>query len=116
MYLPFIDESFAADQSERAWDSFGESTLFGWLYGFREFEKGNESSGDVDSGPLVFGISPAATGFIIADASRRGKTVPLRGLLRTAELVGFTFRGRYLFAPLIGDAIVLAAKTSLQST
>jgi hypothetical protein len=39
----------------------------------------------------------------------------LTGLLRTAEAAGFTwsFNGRrqYLLAPLLGDAIILAART-----
>jgi hypothetical protein len=66
--------------------------------------------GDVDSGPLVMGVSPAATGFALGDATLRGR--PERsGLLRTAELAGVSVRGHYLLAPLVGDSIMLAART-----
>lgn len=109
-YLPFIDEAFATEQSEAMWKTFGDDALFGWLRGVREWPRGTEGGGDVDSGPLVAGISPSATGFVLADATLRSR--PERaGLLRTAELVGVSWSGRYLTSPLVGDAIVLAAKT-----
>lgn len=111
-YLPFIDEAFAADQSARTWATFGDTALGGWLHGLRERPVGDERAGDVDSGPLVMGISASATGFALADATLRGRRAEQRGLLRTAELVGLTWGGRYLTAPLVGDAIVLAAKTT----
>jgi hypothetical protein len=42
----------------------------------------------------------------------------LTGLLRTAEVAGFTWsfdgRRRYLLAPLPGDAIILAARTMVR--
>ncbi|HKE96154.1 MAG TPA: hypothetical protein VKB34_17730, partial [Povalibacter sp.] len=67
------------------------------------------------SGPLVFGLSPTASGFAMGGAAHWNDAVELAGLLRTAEMAGFTwsFRGRrrYLLAPLLGDAIILAART-----
>lgn len=110
-YLPFVDEAFAAEQSDRTWATFGDTALGGWLHGIREWPEGVESGGDVDSGPLVMGVSPSATGFALADATLRGREAQQRGILRTAELVGVTWSGRYLAAPLVGDAIVLAART-----
>ncbi len=105
-FLPFVDEELASEQSSRMWTHFGDEAAWGGLRGIRE----GLSQGDVDSGPLVLGISPSATGFVLGDATLRDR--PERdGLLRTAELVGFSFGGRYLTAPLVGDAIVLAAKT-----
>jgi hypothetical protein len=104
-YLPFIDEAFAAEQTEAMWSTFGDSAFGGALVGIREWPLGDERGGDVDSGPLVMGISPSATGFVMGDAKRS------MGLARTAELVGVSFGGRYLMGPLVGDAIVLAART-----
>lgn len=110
-YLPFVDEAFAAEQSERTWATFGDTALGGWLHGIREWPVGHEGGGDVDSGPLVMGVSPSATGFALADATLRGRAAQQTGILRTAELVGVTWSGKYLSAPLVGDAIVLAART-----
>jgi hypothetical protein len=110
-YLPFIDESFAADQSARTWATFGDTALFGTLHGIREWPRGVEATGDVDSGPLVFGVSPSATGFMLGAARLAGDEARVSGLLTTAELVGVSAGGRYLLSPLVGDAITLAAKT-----
>lgn len=110
MYLPLIDEGFAAEQSDRMWARFGDAALGGWLRGVREGVEG-----DVDSGPLVMGVSPAATGFALGDATWRDRP-ERRGLLRTAELAGVSGRGHYLLAPLVGDAITLAARTMTRSS
>ncbi len=110
-YLPLIDEPFAAEQSELMWRTFGDTALGGWLHGLREWPVGEERAGDVDSGPLVMGVSPSATGFALADATLRARPAQQAGILRTAELVGVTWNGRYLCAPLVGDAIVLASRT-----
>jgi len=110
LYLALVDEDFAAEQSELMWKTFGDTAVAGWLGGFREWPVGVDGRGDVDSGPLILGISPGATGFALGDATLRDR--PERAaLLRTAELVGVSFRGRYLMAPLVGDAITLAART-----
>lgn len=72
--------------------------------------------GEVDSGPLVFGLSPSGTGFAIAGATLYGSKAR-GGLLRTAETVGFSvpFGGwHYLASPLVGEAALLAAKTRLR--
>lgn len=110
-YLPFIDARFAADQSRRMWATFGDTALGGWLHGLREWPRGLEGQGDVDSGPLVLGISPSATGFALGDATLRGRQPDRDGVARLAELVGVSLGGRYLLSPLVGDAITLAART-----
>jgi hypothetical protein len=111
-YLPLLDDGFAAHQSERLWATFGDTALGGWLGGIREHPRGVEGRGDVDSGPLIAGVSPSATGFALADAVLRGHDGWASSIRRTAELTGLSWRGRYLAAPLVGDAIVLAARTA----
>lgn len=114
IYLPFIDEDFAREQAERTWRTFGDDALGGLLLGVREHPRGSHAGGDVDSGPLVLGVSPSATGFMLGAAARAGDGARVERLLATAEVVGFSFgtsERRYLLGPLIGDAIVLAAKT-----
>lgn len=110
-YLPFVEEAFAADQSARLWATFGDTAALGWLGGIREHPRGVQGGGDVDSGPLIAGVSPSATGFALADATRRGDPTWGGAIRRTAELTGVSWGGRYLSAPLVGDAIVLAART-----
>ena len=72
IYLPLIDADFAIEQYARARASFEVQLPFG-LAAFREFPRGVDGSGDVDSGPLIFGLSPSGTGFAIAGAD--GRTV-----------------------------------------
>lgn len=110
-YLPFIDEDLARDQTARTWATFGDTALFGALHGVRERPRGIDTAGDVDSGPLIFGVSPSATGFMLGAARLEGDDARVRGVLTTAELVGVSAGGRYLSSPLVGDAITLAAKT-----
>jgi len=109
IFLPFVDEAFAREQAERTWRTFGDEALGGWLAGVREWPGGEARGGDVDSGPLVFGVSPSATGFMLAAGLHQDR------LLATIELAGFSFgmeERRYLLSPLVGDAIILAAKTA----
>lgn len=114
-YLPFIDEALAAEQFERLREHLLVDLPFGAI-GIREYSRGIDTGGDVDTGPLLFGVSPSATGFAIAGARHHQDAALEAGLLRTAEIAGFTApcrRGRcYLLAPLVGDAIVTAMRTA----
>ncbi len=72
--------------------------------------------GDIDSGPLIFGISPSATGFTLAAARMFGERAQFVSLYRTAHLTGTpTSRGDARFfvtgGPL-GNAILLAMFTA----
>lgn len=86
------------------------------LQGFREWPRGNSKGGDIDSGPLIFGLSPAASGFGMGIARLAGDSRTLNRLLRTAALAGAAMKWKqtrfYLFAPLVGEAIVLAMRTA----
>jgi len=114
-YLFHIDAGFALTHFRSTRESFFDPLWFG-LGGMREFPNGVEGYGDIDSGPLVAGFSPAATGFGIAGARVAQDPEVLSGLLLTAEAAGTTWqwngRRRYLFAPLVGDAILLAMMTA----
>ena len=86
------------------------------MFALREYPRGVVGSGDVDSGPALFGLSPAGTGFGLAGARHAGDVDAVLGMLRIAEVAGFTVPWRggraYLLAPLVGDAAVLAARTA----
>jgi hypothetical protein len=114
MMMWWVDETFAKEQSKAIATHFDDD-VFGLFGAVCEFP-GCTGEGDVDSGPLVRGASPSATGFAIALAKRSGDAQWLGRLLGTAEWAGLGFswggKRRFVFAPLVGDAVVLAAKSA----
>lgn len=116
-YLPFIDRQYAREQWGRLKELARMSPVPGF-YALREFYPGEHGMADIDSGPVLFGMSTSGTGFAMASASLFEDRETLLGLLRTAEFAGFTVHGatgsRYLLAPLVGDAIVLAGRTAIE--
>lgn len=112
-YLPLIDSAFATDQYEKS-----KEHLFANLLGFqvlREYPRGVRSSGDIDSGPVIFGASSSGTVFILGGAVREKDTATVERLLKTFEFAGVSLslggRKHYISAPLVGDAIALAMMT-----
>lgn len=94
--------------------------LAGSIFGFGfvdEYPAGSaRGRGDIDSGPLIFGMSPSGTGFSIAGSRVFGDRELFVSLTRTANLIGTPVsRGdRRLFVtggPL-GNAIMLAMLTA----
>lgn len=93
--------------------------LAGSILGFGfvdEYAAGESGGGDIDSGPLIFGMSPSGTGFSIACSRAFGDRTLYVNLARTAYLAGAPVsRGaeRYFITggPL-GNAIMLAMFTA----
>ncbi|MFD3402932.1 hypothetical protein ACFWUU_19760 [Kribbella sp. NPDC058693] len=108
-FLVDIDPTFARTQYEIFKDKFVTGA------GVREYPKGTGGKGDVDSGPLVLGMSLSAT--VVAMGAARVHNDPLGDRLsREGELIGLPFSGlktkRYVFGAVpIGDAF-LAWSTS----
>jgi len=112
IYLHLVDAAAARAEYLAAERVFLFDAVPG-LAAWREYPPGVEGEGDVDSGPLVFGLSPSGTGFALAGATLYGSSAR-GGMLRTAEAAGVTVPWgglHYLLAPLVGQAAVLAAKT-----
>jgi len=114
MMLGYVDEPLALDQGKALALHFDTHVL--GLFDALCENVGCSGAGDVDSGPLVFGASPSATGFALALAKRSRDVVRLGDDLATAEWAGLGFslggRRRYVLAPLVGDAVVLAAMSA----
>lgn len=92
-----------------------ESTFFGFG-AIREYAAGHHGHGDVDSGPVVLGVSVAATGFALAPARAFGNAEAFERIYRTTALFGVPVHheGKMRFATggPIGNALLLAMLTS----
>lgn len=111
--LSFADDPAAA----RLRDALRAHTVT--LLGFgavREYAPGWSGAGDIDSGPVVLGVSVAGTGFSLASARQAGDRGWFRGLARTMHLFGVPWRAdertRYLTGGALGDAVLLAMLTA----
>jgi hypothetical protein len=90
-------------------------SLFG--FGFvDEYPDDQGGQGDVDSGPLIFGISPSGCAFSLAAARAFGDRDTFVRLYRTAHLMGtpVDIRGRrtYVTGGPLGNAILLSMLTT----
>ena len=108
--------SFADPQlSRQLYGSLQVRRAFG-VSGVREYPDGVSGWGDVDSGPVVFGLGVSTTGFALAGARQHGDRPTFVRLHRTAGAFGLpvpTPSGRwYLTGGSIGNAILLAMMTA----
>ncbi|MEO7094121.1 MAG: hypothetical protein ABI175_12780 [Polyangiales bacterium] len=82
----------------------------------REYAAGWEGSGDIDSGPVLLGVSVAATGFALAPTRAFGHADVFDRLVRTTELFGVRIAHgdvtRFSTGGAIGNALLLAMLTS----
>jgi hypothetical protein len=93
----------------------GTASLLGFS-ALREYPLGRSGSGDVNSGPVIFGVSVGATGFGIASARLHRDRDLFVGLYRTASLFGMPFdtdEGRgFATGGVLGNALLLAMLTA----
>jgi hypothetical protein len=89
------------------------------LFGFgavREYPPGHAGVGDIDSGPVLLGVSVSATGFALAGARLFEERGLFTELYRTADLFGVPVGGAYgrlfLSGGPLGNAILLAMLTA----
>ncbi|WP_410871071.1 hypothetical protein [Nocardia sp. A7] len=115
-FLPEIDPAFAKSQYARYRDQFLAYPA-GFGPALREYPKGVDGSGDVDSGPLIAGISLSAT--VVAQGAARvnGDRELASAIGAEGELLGLpvTLPGskRYAFGLMpIGDAFVVWSSTA----
>lgn len=88
-YLSEVDPKLANEW----WEKYREHhvTRLGAIVGFREWPRGVERKGDVDSGPIVLGIGAAASAFAIAAAKSQGDgalALQLEASASTALMLG----------------------------
>ncbi len=113
-FLAMADPDLARPYFQSLRDHLAGSILgFGYV---DEYAAGESGGGDIDSGPLIFGMSPSGTGFTIATSRAFGDRSLYVSLARTAYLMGapVTHGDERFFitgGPL-GNAIMLAMFTA----
>ncbi|MFT5125183.1 MAG: hypothetical protein ACI9TH_001462 [Kiritimatiellia bacterium] len=84
--------------------------------GVREYPEGESGTGDIDSGPIMFGFSMSATGFSLAGARMYGDEETYRALWSTAWLCGAPQRKKdtyqFITGGPLGNAILFAVCTA----
>lgn len=84
--------------------------------GIREYAPGHGGKGDLDSGPVLLGISVSATGFALAPLRAFGHRDEFTRIYRTTALFGVPVdaggSARFLTGGAIGNALLLALLTS----
>lgn len=112
-FLSFADAALARDLAGAI---TRESLALLGFGGVREFSAGVEGRGDIDSGPVILGVSVSGTAFGFASARLLRDEARFVSLWRTASLFGAP-RGRgdgwsFRAAGPMGDAILLATMTA----
>mgnify|MGYP006988915646 CR=1 FL=1 len=119
-YLSLVAPEFAKEQYELLKNNFRQDFL---ITGLKEYHDRTCLFGmDIDAGPIIFNLSPSGTAFAIGCATSLGDDEFRKQLLQTAEIAGSTVtwigKSHYLLAnlALVGEAIVLAMRTSAPQT
>ncbi len=115
-FLPEIDQDFARQQYARFRTWFLDAPL-GLGPTIREHPTGIDGPANVDSGPLVLGVSLSATAVTIGTAKVHGDETLADGLSRFGEVAGLPIytpgAKRYAFgAAPIGDAFLAWSKSA----
>jgi hypothetical protein len=85
-FLSFWDTALAAELYQG-----GRAALYdtvGGLGVMREYPKGQDGKGDIDSGPIIAGFGVSSTGFAIGAARATGDLATAEALARTATVMG----------------------------
>jgi hypothetical protein len=114
-FLPEIDPILAREQYILFRDQFIDTPL--GLPGVREYPRGINAEGDVDSGPLILDISLSATVVTVGAARIQGDDKLADTMLDIGEALGLPIewngQKRYAFGVLpVGDAFLAWAKTA----
>lgn len=114
-FLRDVDPVFATEQYQLAHRYFIRE-VFG-VAAVREFPHEAEGFGDIDSGPLIFGFGPSASGFAIPATAVMKDTATTKALLKAAVVAGLPeLRAgelAYTIMPPVGQAVILFGKTEL---
>jgi hypothetical protein len=112
-FAGFVDRGLADELAQALFRH--EKGFFGFG-AIGEYADGSAGAGDIDSGPVLFGVSVSATGFALAPARAFGYRDSFEHLYRTAALFGLptAFGERFWFSSggPIGNALLFAFLSS----
>lgn len=113
-FISFADDALARDLYAGLHRSLCRTFLgFGAV---REYPAGLSGTGDIDSGPIVFGYGLSPTGFAIAGSLMYGDRAYFRRLVASAYLAGAPLRRgdrlEFVTGGPLGNAILLAMLTA----
>ncbi|MFO0631061.1 MAG: hypothetical protein U0325_36290 [Polyangiales bacterium] len=109
-FLSFADPALSASL-RRSLAARGRASLLGFG-GVREYPSGRAGRGDIDSGPVLLGVSVSATAFGLAAARQSGDRGWFTELSRTASLFGVQRDDGWVTGSTFGNAILLAMSTA----
>jgi hypothetical protein len=117
-FWPAIGQALDGRVDQAGWAAFRRTFVVreAGLVGVREYPRGQHGAGDVDSGPLLLGVSASASTVTLAAARTVGDTELAEDLDREAELFGLPLQWagqrRYALGLLpVGDAFLAWART-----
>ncbi len=117
-FWPAIGQALDGQVDRAVWDRFRSAFIVrrAGLVGVREFPVGQGGAGDVDSGPLILGVSASASVVALAAAREVGDARLAEALDREAELLGVPLawggERRYAVGLLpVGDAFLVWARS-----
>jgi hypothetical protein len=118
-FLPEIDPSWARETYPIFREKFAATVL--GIPGIREYPVGNDGIGDVDSGPLLAGMSLSSSVVTVGAAKLEGDTELANTMLNVGEALGMPIElsgnKRYALGVLpTGDAFLAWAKSSIPWT
>ncbi|HWS38505.1 MAG TPA: hypothetical protein VN408_37925, partial [Actinoplanes sp.] len=118
-FLPEIDPVFAREQYLTFRDEFLDRPFF-LGPAIREYPRGVDGTGDVDSGPLIHGISLSTTVVALGAAQTQSDTSLAGALANFGEFAGLPVSDfdtkRYAFGLVpIGDAFLAWSKSAIPS-
>jgi hypothetical protein len=112
-FTGFVDRALSAQLTDALLRRHVSLLGFGAI---QEYADGYTGDGDVDSGPVLWGVSVAATGFALGPSRAQRRERQFERLYRTTELFGmrktFGTRTRFTTGGPIGNALMFALLTS----
>lgn len=108
-FLGYADPALARELGDAARRHLSDRV--GPFGGVREVPRGAPPAQDVDSGPVVFGLSVSASGFGLSAARRTGDERWHRELFRSAHTAGAWSRGWFYTGGCLGNALLLTMMT-----
>ncbi len=117
-FFSFADAALSRRLHEAAVAELSRS--FCGFTAMREYPSGIDGRGDIDSGPLLAGLSISSTGFSLAGCRQQGDAAGFTARWRLVHLMGVPARkdgaSHFIVGGRLGDAILFAMSTAVPAS